>query len=237
MTLHYRALPDLTGVDLGPLPTIGDLPVWDQPLLVAHPRGATPIALATPPTVLPRLKDRYALFGKRLFDIILSATALILAAPLLVLLSVALWLESGNPFYTQERLGLNGRRFRMFKLRSMVRGADAQLELCFDRDPALREEWESTQKLKRDPRITPLGRLLRKTSLDELPQIFNVLIGDMSLVGPRPMLPEQLPMYRNPHAYLGVRRESPGCGRLPPATRNPLICGQSWTCAMSSTSA
>lgn len=205
MTLHYRVLPDLTGVELGPLPATGDLPVWDQPLTVPQLRGAMVSPLRSSLTALPQLDARYARVGKRLIDIVLATAALVLSFPLLLVLSLALWLESGNPFYTQERLGMNGRRFRMFKLRSMVRGAEAQLETCFDREPALRAEWDQTQKLKRDPRITPLGRLLRKTSLDELPQIFNVLIGDMSIVGPRPMLPEQMARYRSPQAYLGVR--------------------------------
>lgn len=205
MTLHYRVLPDLTGVDLGPLPATGDLPVWDQPLLVPNLRGVIRLPSRSVPTTLPRLDARYSRYGKRGLDIVLATAALLLAAPLLVLLSLALWIESGNPFYSQDRLGINGRRFRMFKLRSMVLGADTLLEQHFDRDPALRAEWEETQKLRSDPRITPLGRLLRKTSLDELPQIFNVLKGDMSIVGPRPMLPEQMTLYRNPQAYLGVR--------------------------------
>lgn len=198
MTLHYRAVPDLTGVDLGPLPATGVFPVWPD----ARPQTATP---ATRDERLPALGGRYAERGKRAFDLVLATAALLLATPVLALLSLALWLESGNPFYTQERLGRDGRRFRMFKLRTMVPGARERLGEFLDRDPALKAEWERTQKLKDDPRITPLGRLLRKTSLDELPQIFNVLKGDMSLVGPRPMLPEQMPLYLNPPAYLGLR--------------------------------
>ena len=191
MTLHYRALPDPTGVVLGPLPVPASAQTWAETGLAAVP--------------LPALAGAYARFGKRSLDLVLGSIAAFLAAPVLLLLAVALWIESGNPFYTQERLGLNGRRFRMFKLRTMVRDADGKLAACLDADPELRLEWDLTQKLKRDPRITPLGRLLRKTSLDELPQVLNVLIGDMSLVGPRPMLPEQLPLYAHPAAYLGLR--------------------------------
>ncbi|MCB1390872.1 MAG: sugar transferase [Rhodobacteraceae bacterium] len=202
MTLHYRALPDLTGVDLGPLPANSVYPVWSE--------GLSPIAAAArverlPADLLPRLRGDYAVAGKRALDILLASLALILAAPVLALLSLALWVEGGNPFYTQERLGLDGRRFRMFKLRTMVPNARERLDEFLDRDPALRAEWERTQKLKADPRVTAVGRLLRKTSMDELPQIFNVLKGDMSLVGPRPMLPEQMPLYLNPPAYLGLR--------------------------------
>ena len=198
MTLHYRALPDLTGVDLGPLPAANAFPVWSdaRPAVTADARAGNR---------LPALQSDYATLGKRVFDILLASVALFLAAPVLVLLSLALWIESGNPFYTQERLGKDGRHFRMFKLRTMVTGARERLDEFLDRDPALRAEWELTQKLKDDPRITPLGRLLRKTSMDELPQIFNVLKGEMSLVGPRPMLPEQMPLYLNPPAYLGLR--------------------------------
>jgi exopolysaccharide production protein ExoY len=150
-------------------------------------------------------KGMYPRAGKRALDLVLGLIALILIAPVLLLLALALWIESGNPFFFQPRLGKDGRVFRMWKLRTMVIGADRKLAECLEADPMLRREWDLTQKLKRDPRITPLGRLLRRTSLDELPQIINVLKGDMSLVGPRPMLPEQLPLYLFPEAYLALR--------------------------------
>lgn len=192
MTLHYRALPDVTGVDLGPV-----LPMTDTALRF---ETRVPLRVRRPAQPGP-----YALFGKRALDIVLSSVALFLALPVLVLLVVALWIEGGRPVFVQNRLGKDGRHFRMFKLRSMVVDAETKLAACLAADPALRAEWELTQKLKRDPRITPLGLLLRKTSLDEVPQLLNVLKGDMSLVGPRPMLPEQLPLYRHPAAYLPLR--------------------------------
>jgi len=154
---------------------------------------------------VPVLRGGYAARGKRAADIVLSVVILVLIAPVLAVLACALWLEGGNPFYVQVRLGKDGRRFNMWKLRSMVPNADALLEAHLARDPALRREWDLTQKLKRDPRITPIGRFIRMTSLDELPQVFNVLTGDMSLVGPRPMLPDQLALYDNPPAYFAVR--------------------------------
>jgi len=147
----------------------------------------------------------YARFGKRAIDIVLALIALVLSAPVLALLVLALWIEGGQPIFLQRRLGKGGRVFRMWKLRTMVVGADRKLAECLAADPELKREWDLTQKLKCDPRITPLGRFLRKTSLDELPQIINVLKGDMSLVGPRPMLPEQLPLYLHPEAYLALR--------------------------------
>lgn len=147
----------------------------------------------------------YARHVKRWLDVAVALVLIVVAAPVFLLLALALWLESGNPFYAQPRLGRNGRVFRMLKLRSMVKGADARLAACLAADPALRAEWDSSQKLKNDPRITPLGRLVRKTSMDELPQLFNVLRGDMSMIGPRPMLPDQLPLYRHPQAYLALR--------------------------------
>ena len=205
MTLHYRALPDLTGVDLGPLPATGTFPLWTASRHVPRLRGTALTPHVGVPMALPLLNGVYARIAKRVLDVVLASIALILVAPLLVLMLLALWIESGNPFYTQERLGMNGRRFRMYKLRSMVLGAEGQLEHYLDSNPALRAEWDETQKLKSDPRITPLGALLRKTSMDELLQIFNVLKGEMSLVGPRPMLPEQVSLYRHPQAYLGVR--------------------------------
>ena len=194
MTLHYRMLPDSTGFQTSPLMG-ADL----------HGLGAVPLAPYVDASTLPATAQPYAVNGKRVLDVVLSLVALILAAPILVLLALALWIEGGNPFYSQVRLGMNGRRFRMWKLRTMVQDADMQLAGWLARDPQLRAEWELTQKLKNDPRITRLGRLLRKTSMDELPQVFNVLRGDMSLVGPRPMLPEQMPLYLNPAAYLALR--------------------------------
>ena len=142
---------------------------------------------------------------KRLMDVVLASIALVLAAPVLLILVLALWIEGGKPLFLQRRLGRNGKTFMMWKLRSMVPDADKVLESCLDADPALRREWDLTQKLKKDPRITPLGRFLRRTSLDELPQVINVIKGDMSLVGPRPMLPDQLPLYLHPEAYLALR--------------------------------
>ena len=157
--------------------------------------------------IAPALKPsgHYAQGAKRLGDLALASVALVLSAPLLLLLVAALWVEGGRPIFFQRRLGRGGKVFRMWKLRSMVVDADRMLQACLDADPALRAEWDRTQKLKRDPRITRLGRLLRITSLDELPQLINVIKGDMSLVGPRPMLPEQLPLYLHPEAYLALR--------------------------------
>jgi len=161
------------------------------------PSGILPSAVPPP--------GLYYKIGKRALDIVLGTIALILMLPVLLILTLVLWVESGNPFYFQPRLGKDGRVFRMWKLRTMVIGADRKLAECLAADPALQQEWDRTQKLKRDPRITPVGRLLRRTSLDELPQIVNVLRGDMSLVGPRPMLPDQLPLYLHPETYLALR--------------------------------
>ncbi|WP_324754852.1 sugar transferase [Roseovarius sp. Pro17] len=153
----------------------------------------------------PRSGRVYRAFGKRVLDI----TLIMLAAPLALLLigaaAIALWIEGGSPFYRQARLGKGGEIFSILKLRTMVHDADRLLEANLAADPALREEWNTTQKLRRDPRITPLGALLRKTSMDELPQLWNVLKGDMSLVGPRPMLPEQLPLYGDAAHYFALR--------------------------------
>ncbi|CUH78533.1 putative sugar transferase EpsL [Tritonibacter multivorans] len=143
----------------------------------------------------------YASFGKRVFDI----TAVLCAAPLVLLLVVPLMLliarDGGSPFYTQMRIGRNGKEYRMWKLRSMVVGADEKLAQYLAENPDAKAEWDQTQKLKSDPRITTVGRLIRKTSLDELPQLWNVLIGEMSLVGPRPMMPCQKRLYPGQDYY------------------------------------
>lgn len=145
---------------------------------------------------------------RRLFKRWCDLAMIILAAPFvlpLVLLLGALVRRDGGPaFYVQDRIGLDGRVFRLWKLRTMVIDADARLAAHLAADPALKAEWDETQKLKHDPRITAVGRLLRKTSLDELPQLWNVCRGDMSLVGPRPMLPEQRALYPG-RAYYRMR--------------------------------
>ena len=147
-------------------------------------------------------KSLYGRVGKRSVDILLIALTAPLTVPLIALMAVLVFLDGGNPFYTQKRVGRKGRSFRIWKLRTMVPNAKDELERLIVSDDAIRQEWESTQKLKRDPRVTRIGRILRKTSLDELPQLINVLVGDMSLVGPRPMMEEQKSMYPGSSYYV-----------------------------------
>ncbi|WP_299964548.1 sugar transferase [uncultured Roseobacter sp.] len=146
----------------------------------------------------------YRSFFKRLFETVLC----ILAAPVVLLLvpvmAVLVALDGRNPFYSQLRVGRNGQVFRMWKLRTMVHGADDLLEAYLAANPAARAEWNQTQKLRNDPRITPIGRFLRKTSLDELPQLWNVVAGHMALVGPRPMMVSQRDSYTG-RAYYNLR--------------------------------
>lgn len=152
-----------------------------------------------------RPKGLYGRYAKPVLDKLLILAVLPIALPIIALCALALWIESGQPFYTQQRLGRSGKRFSILKLRTMVRDADAVLESYLAANPAMRAEWDEMQKLKNDPRITRVGNFLRATSIDELPQIWNVLIGDMSLIGPRPMMPEQLEMYGDPKSYFALR--------------------------------
>lgn len=144
---------------------------------------------------LPKRWGPYRSLFKRAFDI----TAIVMSAPVVVpvvlMLALVVARDGGRPFYTQMRVGKAGRRFKMWKLRSMVCDADARMEDYLASNPQARMEWDSTQKLKADPRITHFGQFLRKSSLDELPQLWNVFIGEMSLVGPRPMMINQQHLY------------------------------------------
>ena len=133
--------------------------------------------------------------------VVLTAPVIV---PLVLLLALVVLLDGGNPFYSQERIGRNGRHYRIWKLRSMVVNADQRLAEYLEQNPGARAEWDNTQKLRDDPRVTRFGRILRKCSLDELPQLWNVFRGDMSLVGPRPMMPEQQDMYPG-DAYYRMR--------------------------------
>lgn len=132
---------------------------------------------------------------KRIFESMLILLAVPVVLPLVLLMALIVSLDGHNPFFVQKRLGRNGRVFRIWKLRTMVVDAESRLARHLAEDPEARDQWERTQKLKRDPRVTRVGRLLRKTSLDELPQLLNVLNGTMALVGPRPMMVGQRHMY------------------------------------------
>jgi lipopolysaccharide/colanic/teichoic acid biosynthesis glycosyltransferase len=161
------------------------------------------------PVSVPQYQENgsglYARFGKRSLDLVLSLATLPVTLTVIMMCALVLCLKGGKPFYLQKRLGRDGKVFNIIKLRSMVVDAEARLEQYLATDPALREEWDTKQKLKKDPRITSFGRFLRASSLDELPQIFNVILGDMSLVGPRPMMVDQLEKYGNPRSYFAMR--------------------------------
>ncbi len=130
---------------------------------------------------------------KRAFDILFSFCILALGAPIFLILALAVKLTSkGKPFYSHPRVGRGGVPFRCYKFRTMYPDADTRLKDILNQNQKLRDEWEHSQKLKNDPRVTPLGNFLRKTSLDELPQFWNVLRGDLSIVGPRPVVESEL---------------------------------------------
>lgn len=172
-----------------------------------HPvTGGETVAPNAPTAVdLPRRGFAYRRVGKRALDILLVMALLPFYLPIMGGAALLLFIEGGNPFYRQARLGRNGEMFSIVKLRTMVRDADVKLAELLATDPVLKLEWDVTQKLKNDPRITRVGAMLRRTSLDELPQLWNVLKGDMSLVGPRPMMPDQLSLYGDPTHYFAVR--------------------------------
>jgi exopolysaccharide production protein ExoY len=143
----------------------------------------------------------------RMLDVSLAILVLLTVLPVLLLLCLVISLQDrGFPIFVHHRVGRGGQLFPCLKLRTMVRDADVRLRYLLETDPVARAEWELDQKLRRDPRITPLGRFLRKSSLDELPQLFNVIWGHMSLVGPRPIVPAEAARYgRYMQFYCAVR--------------------------------
>jgi exopolysaccharide production protein ExoY len=155
-------------------------------------------------TSVPRSAGLYRGHGKRVLDLVLVIVSLVPALLILLPLMGLIALDGRAPIYTQKRIGKNGRLFRMVKLRTMVADADQILDAYLARNPEARAEWEETQKLKSDPRITLFGKILRKSSLDELPQLLNVLLGHMSIVGPRPMMVGQESIYPG-RAYYEMR--------------------------------
>lgn len=151
--------------------------------------------------IAPGILDR-KLVPKNPVDRFLDISLIVLAAPYIILaflfIIVSILIDSGGPvFYRHRRIGRDGRKFDLYKFRTMVQNADQVLQTYLDQSPELRAEWEATQKLQNDPRVTRVGALLRKTSLDELPQLWNILIGEMSIVGPRPIVDAEVERYGN----------------------------------------
>jgi undecaprenyl-phosphate galactose phosphotransferase len=134
---------------------------------------------------------------KSAFDITFSVFALIIGIPFFIVIAILVKISSPGPiFYCSLRIGRKGRLFKFWKFRSMHRDADQRLEVMLSSNPHLRKEWQTYFKLKNDPRLTTIGKFLRKTSLDELPQFWNVLMRDLSIVGPRPYLPREAEVIR-----------------------------------------
>ena len=189
-----------------------------RPRAVGH---AAP--MATPRVALPDRRDRpFAKAGrrsaaaraaarpalKRLFDIVGSLALLAAFLPVLLLIAALVRVDGGPVLFAHERIGRGGRRFGCLKFRSMVVDSAERLEALLAADPEARAEWDAARKLKRDPRVTAIGRFLRASSLDELPQLINVLRGEMSLVGPRPVQAAELAAHYGPAAaarYASVR--------------------------------
>jgi len=139
---------------------------------------------------------------KRAFDLFFSFLCLTLGLPIFILIGLSVFLSSrGSIIYFHERVGRGGKTFKCYKFRTMYQDADQRLKVLLSNDLKCKQEWESCFKLKNDPRITYIGSFLRKTSLDELPQFWNVLKGDLSVVGPRPVIKEEIKKYYGIKAY------------------------------------
>jgi len=177
--------------------------------------------LAQPPLRL-RHRSLSALWWKRPLDLVLGTIALVVTLPLILCLALAIVLESpGNPFFGQERVGYEGRRFHIWKLRTMHAGCDQSVHQRTAADWFEGRPNGERYKTLADPRITRVGRLLRRTNLDELTQLLNVVMGDMSLVGPRPAIPYELAHYRP--AYFHRLSVPPGLTGLWQVTRRDRL--------------
>jgi lipopolysaccharide/colanic/teichoic acid biosynthesis glycosyltransferase len=146
---------------------------------------------------------------KRIFDIVGAAALIVFLAPVMIVIAFAVWI--GRPestLFGHLRIGFGGRKFKCLKFRSMVADSSEVLRRHLLENPAARAEWAATRKLRDDPRVTRIGKLLRESSLDELPQLFNVLRGEMSLVGPRPITDEEVSRYRSDFSF--YKRARPG---------------------------
>jgi exopolysaccharide production protein ExoY len=176
---------------------------------------------------VPRFKaSRFQKGLKRLVDVAGALTFFTLGLPLFIAIALGVWISSPGPiFYSQLRVGRKGKLFRFYKFRSMLIDSDEVLTSFLDSDAQARQKWDTHQKIENDPRVTPFGQFIRRTSLDELPQFWNVLQGDMSLVGPRPCIAHQEKFYGN---YWGIYcAMKPGLtGLWQVSGRNRLSYGQ-----------
>lgn len=156
----------------------------------------------------------YKAFGKRFLDIVLVLLASPIAVPVVLFAAIGMSFGGAKGIYGQPRIGRDGRVFRCWKIRTMVPNADEVLLRLVASDTEIAREWHLNQKLDHDPRITPLGYILRKLSIDELPQFWNVLTGEMSLIGPRPFTPEQKALYDENGPKRAYYRVRPGISGL-----------------------
>ncbi len=177
------------GVEFYYRPSLGRIPTQKIDLLDAPPADGLVIRVSD------SLARPAAQAAKRAFDIVASAAALTVLSPALLLIALMIRQDGGPALFRQKRAGRAGATFDCLKFRTMAVDAEARLEALLASDPARRAEWDAYQKLDPDPRITPAGSVLRRFSLDELPQLINVIRGEMSLIGPRPMLLEQRALY------------------------------------------
>lgn len=161
--------------------------------------GTEPMFFFSHEVLLLRLRNNLARWFpsrvKRVFDLVVATVGLIAIAPFIVWMVLRIRADGGPAVFKHTRIGRGGREFKCFKFRTMVVDSEQVLKELLDRDPSANQEWTRDFKLKNDPRITPIGKFLRQTSLDELPQLFNVLKGDMSLVGPRPIIRDEIDRY------------------------------------------
>lgn len=174
-----------------------------------------------PVALMPKTVSRnpatgwYRQRGKCILDICLAVPLLILTLPFMIVIALLVARDGHNPVFSQERVGQHGRRFRCYKFRTMIADAEEVLDDLIRVDPKIAMQWVELKKIENDPRVTRLGRFLRETSLDELPQLFNVLIGDMSMVGPRPIVEDELFHYgANVHKYLALRPGATGLWQI-----------------------
>lgn len=209
--------------------SVCDTPPLGQSLLTPHlSRSVAPAgcerAAATPEPQVPTghdaggVDDRSPVGGvvKRAFDIFVASTALVLLSPVMLTAAALIRLAIGGPvLFSHTRIGANGREFQCYKFRTMAPNAQEMLQHILATDPVRAEEWRTTRKLRDDPRITWLGHHLRRTSIDELPQLFNVLRGEMSCVGPRPVVADELAPYgENVIDYLRARPGMTGAWQI-----------------------